>query len=98
MALPAVPPFDVSSDPANVGVRRQKWLNSLKLYLVESGIRDNSRKRASLLHLAGAEVQDVFFTMDETGDGAVNKMNAYFTPQKNIPYKRHVFRQAEQMP
>ena len=54
-----------------------------------------------LLHLAGAEVQDIFFTMDETAndggyDGVVNKLNAYFTPQTNIPYERHVFRQAEQ--
>lgn len=101
MALPTVTPFDVSSDSANVGVRWQRWLNSFKLYLVALGIRDDARKRALLLHLAGAKVQGYFFTLDETAndsgyDGAVNKLNAYFTPQKNISYERHVFRQAEQ--
>lgn len=54
------------------------------------------KKRALLLHLAGAEVQDLFSTLDKTGkDGdyelALTKLDAYFTPQKNIPYQRHVF-------
>uniref|UniRef100_A0A3P9MCB8 Gypsy retrotransposon integrase-like protein 1 n=1 Tax=Oryzias latipes TaxID=8090 RepID=A0A3P9MCB8_ORYLA len=99
--LPAVAPFDVLSDSANVGVRWQKWLSSFKLYLAASGVREDARKRALLLHLSGAEVQDIFFTLDDAGnddsyEAAVNKLNAYFTPQKNIPYERHVFRQAEQ--
>ena len=100
MALPTVAPFDVSSDSANVGVRWERWLNSFKLYLVASGVRDDARKRALLLHLAGTEVQDIFFTLEDANnggyDGAVTKLNAHFKPQKNIPYERHMFRQAEQ--
>lgn len=51
-------------------------------------------QRALLLYLAGAEVQDIF-TLEETAndsnyDGPVNKLNAYFTLQKNIPYERSV--------
>lgn len=100
MALPAVTPFDVSGDSASVGIRWEKWLNSFKLYVVAANIRNDSRKKALLLHLAGTEVQEIFFTLDETDDdgdydSAINKLNAYFTPQKNIPYERHVFRQAE---
>ena len=90
LGLPVVGPFDVLSESANVGVRWEKWINSFKLFLAASGIRVASRKRALLLHLAGPDVQDIFFTLEGTGndadyDGVVNKLNAYFTPQKNIP-------------
>lgn len=95
MALPTVTPFDVSSDSANVGVRWEKWLNSFKYfniyYLVAPGICDDARKRALLLHLAGAEVQDIFFTLDDANnggyDGAVNKLNAHFHRRKISPMK-----------
>lgn len=88
LSLPAVSPFDVQSESANVGTRWEKWMNSFKLYLAASGVREASRKRALLLHLAGPDVQDIFFTLEGTGDdadydGAVNKLNEYFTPKKN---------------
>ena len=103
LSLPAVPPFDVLTDPANVGIRWEKWVKGFKLYITASGIKDNeaARKRALLLHLAGPEVQDIFSTLDNTGDDraydtALEKLDAHFKPQRNIPYERHMFRQAEQ--
>ena len=53
------------------------------------------------MHLAGHEVQDVFETLTETGDDydtALAKLDAYFKPEKNIPFERHTFRQATQNP
>jgi hypothetical protein len=46
-------------------------------------------------------VQDIFTTLDGAGEDkdyeiALTKLNEYFTTQKNIPYERHLFRQAEQ--
>ena len=64
LSLPVVGPFDVLSESANVGVRWEKWINSFKLYLAASGIREASRKRALLLHLAGPDIQDIFFTLE----------------------------------
>lgn len=91
-------PFDVLCDSTNVGIRWQKWISSFKLSLTPSGIRDAAQKRTLLLHLA---MQHIFFTFENTGDeadykGAVTKLNEDFAPPKNIPYERHVFRQAEQ--
>ena len=62
---------------------------------------DKKRQRALLLHLAGPEVQEVFETLTETGDDydtALAKLDAYFKPEKNIPFERHTFRQATQNP
>ena len=46
-------------------------------------------------------MQEVFETLTETGEDyatALGKLNAYFKPQKNIPFERHTFRQAFQDP
>ncbi len=99
--LPPLGPFDVHTDPAGIGVRWGKWVSSFKLYLMASGIKDDAQKRALLLHLGGSDVQDIFATMEDTGedkdyDVALTKLNDYFTPKKNVPYERHIFRQAVQ--
>ena len=46
-------------------------------------------------------MQEVFETLTETGEDyavALGKLNAYFKPQKNIPFERYTFRQAFQDP
>lgn len=65
--------------------------SSFKLYLTACGIKDNAQKCALLHHLGGSDVHDIFATMEDTGDD-----KDYFTPKKNVPYERHIFRQAVQ--
>ena len=74
---------------------------SLEYYMTASNIQDGARKKAVLLHLAGNKVQDIFHTLPEPGEdytGALAALNAYFKPKRNIPFERHQFRQATQMP
>ncbi|CAB3992802.1 Retrovirus-related Pol poly from transposon, partial [Paramuricea clavata] len=81
--------------------RWEKWTKSLDYYLRASGVTDQKQKRAVLLHLAGPDVQEVFETLPNTGDDyktALEKLNEYFQPKRNIPFERHVFRQASQQP
>ena len=66
-------------------------------------ITDVGQKRALLLHVAGPDVQEVFFTMetdvvgeDDDYEMAMQALTSYFTPKTNIPFERHVFRQARQ--
>ena len=97
--LPAVAPFSVSSEYTTLGQRWEKWVQSLEFFLAASNITDSSRKRAVLLHLAGPEVQDIFLTLTDTGvayETALAKLTEYFTPKKNIPLERHLFRQVSQ--
>ena len=98
--IPAVPPFSVE-DTATLSQRWRKWKKSFEYYLTASGVTDKKQQRALLLHLAGRGVQEIFETLDDTGEDyetAVGKLCAYFEPKKNIPFERHIFRQASQEP
>lgn len=103
--------FDCFSEPATLGPRWKRWLNSFELYADGKGLivgpttsdADKQRRRALLLHLAGPDVQDIFETLGDIGvpsdyAACVEALNAYFVPKTNIPYARHVFRQIVQKP
>ena len=101
LQLLTLAPFSVLSDSSTLSQRWTKWVKSFEYFLVASNVTDKKRQRALLLHLAGPEVQEVFETLSDTGDDyatALDKLNAYFNPQKNIPFERHTFRQAAQDP
>ena len=57
-----------------------------------------------LLHIAGLEVQDLYYSLvDEKTDKhsfeeAIQLLNDNLMPQRNTPFKRHMFRQIEQVP
>ena len=59
------------------------------------------RRRALMLHLAGQEVQDIFTTLENTGERheyepAVDALNAYFVPQVNSAFARQIFSDMKQ--
>ena len=65
------------------------------------GVTDIDQKRSLLLHCAGMDVQDVFYTLAAgTGDDAYEKakdaLNTYFNPLSNVPFERHQFRTTAQ--
>ena len=64
-------------------------------------ITDKKQKRAMLLHYAGPSVDEIFDTLEDTGDEddydkAVEKLNDYFKPKANVTYEVYIFRQAKQ--
>ena len=64
-------------------------------------ISDDKQKRALLLYQAGPETQEIFETLTDTGDDyktAQEKLDAYFSPKKNVDYEIFQFRQAVQQP
>ena len=82
-------------DASSLCQRWQRWLRSFELYVGASGVTDDSQKRQLLLHCAGESVQDIFFTLADTGntyENAKAKITSYFTPRKNTSYNRHMFR------
>ena len=57
------------------------------------------QKRQLFLHSAGPRVQDIFFTLTDTGTTYVQaraKLNEYFAPRKNTSYSHYIFRQESQ--
>lgn len=102
--------FDCEGDPANIGVRWEKWKRGLQIYLEAAEIDDAIRKRAVLLHTGGLGLQEIYYNIpgahiDEDSDDAADvdvyevalkKLNDYFSPKQSRVYERHVFRQIKQ--
>lgn len=95
-------PFACYTRPATLGPRWTRWFTSLELYTDGKGLIitadatavTTQQRRALLLHLAGPDVQDVFFTLPNKGEAkdykaAVDALNAYFVPQVNAANARH---------
>ena len=95
LGLRSIQPFNPSGDPSNMSQRWCKWKKSLEYFLLTSGINDEKRK----LHLIGADTQEKFETLNNTGEDyktAMVKLDEYFDHKKNVSFERHKFREAEQ--
>ena len=98
--ITSIPPFDPFEQAGSVGPWWTRWKTRLQYYIDARGITVDNWKRALLLHLAGPAVQDTFATLSDTGTSyteALNSLEMYFSPQKNLPFERHSFRQAHQV-
>ena len=91
------------ADSSGIAARWKRWLRAFELFVVGKGITNHSQKKALLLHTAGINVQDIFFTLPEETEGtnsyvkAVNALNKHFKPQaKYVLYERLVFRETKQ--
>ena len=96
----SLPSFQVHLD-GNVGPRWKKWLAIFENLTIGMGIEDEKRKRALLLHYSGPEVDEIFDTLEHTGEDkdykkAVEKLTAHFNPQVNTTYEVYNFRKAQQ--
>ena len=86
----------------SVAKRWETWLKEFNMYIVATGITDNTRKRALLLYMAGARVREIFENLIDTGgddafETAHQKLTTYFEPQKNTRYEVYNFRNYNKM-
>ena len=94
-----IEPFDAEGNPKNTGSRWKKWLNNFELFIVASNIIDENQNRATLLYSAEKRVQETTTQSALAITATVimfKKLTAHFTPAMNIPYARHLFREATQ--
>ena len=94
--------FDTKGDPNGIGHRWKKWRRSFGLYLTGKGVTDDKQKRALLLHAAGIDVQEIYFTFvseeeSATFEETMNVLDDYFIPKSNVAFERHLFRQIAQV-
>ena len=98
-SLPPVPPFTEVSDPTTAHTAWKRWVTRFEQYLAAADIKEEKRKIALLIYLAGETVADIFATLPDTGDNyspAITKLNEHFETQKNLLYETYMFRQAKQ--
>ena len=98
----AIQQFDCKGDAMTCGSRWKKWKRSFLLFITAKGIQNLQQKCALLLHSAGPDVQDIFYTLPGTEghidfDAAIKKLDDYFIPAVNVPYERHLFCQMAQL-
>ena len=82
--------FDPLSDPTSLGQRWKAWKRRFEIYVVAQNITDGARKRALLLYQVGQATQEIFDAIPDTGDDydtAINKLDGYFSPKKNLDYE-----------
>ena len=97
--LSPLPTFDPVSDPSSLSQRWNSWKRRFEIYVAALNIIDDTQKRAVLLYLAGQATQEILDAIPETGDDfatAMEKLNNYFTPKKNMTYEIFQFRKAVQ--
>ncbi|KAF2903689.1 hypothetical protein ILUMI_02484 [Ignelater luminosus] len=58
--------LNIEGTGAEISTRWRKWLRAFNLYISAKGITDNARKKSYLLHYAGMEVQEIYFTLENT--------------------------------
>ena len=68
LQLPALQPFSATSDQTTLRQCWSKWVKGLEYFLTALNITDKNQNRTVLLHLAGAEVQMIFKTLNGTGE------------------------------
>ena len=66
------------------------------MYALGKGITNDSQKRGLLLHTAGLDVQELYFSL--VPDGAeknyaetLKVLDDYFISKANVPFERHLF-------
>ena len=100
--IPGVEPFNCHGDPSSVSQNWEKWRKAFEYFLVASGINEDGRRKAMLLHMAGRKTQEVFETLNlaatATYPEAITALHDHFTETKNVPFERATFRSAKQRP
>jgi hypothetical protein len=88
--LPPLLPFNPLNDQSSFSQHWKTWVKQFETYILATNITDDTQKRAMLLYQAGPDTQDIFETLQETGEDyamARTKLNKYFSPKKNVGYK-----------
>ncbi|PFX12441.1 Uncharacterized protein K02A2.6 [Stylophora pistillata] len=94
-------PFNPKGEAHNLSQRWKRWKRAFDLYVTRKGVSNDAQKRALLLHVAGMDVEEIYFTL--AGDGedvsfqaTLQVLDDYFVPKSNFPFERHLFRQISQ--
>ena len=104
--LHGILPFEVTTDRASLGFRWARWLRSFDLYADGKGVEKHAQRKALLLHSAGMDVQDIFYTLKCPEPGETENVYSvckkvltdYFTPKVNVAFERSKFRGLAQLP
>ena len=84
-------PFDCS-ETAGISSRWERWLQAFELFATGKGVKNADQKKALLLHTAGLDDQDIYFTLkEEGGSDNYRKATATLNSKRMFDTKGSVF-------
>ena len=99
-SLPKFPTFDYDVDKTNAGPRWKKYVNCLENLFVGMNLKDDTRKRALLLHYFGESVHDIYEAEKGNSPATYDKtkkvLSVYFAPKRNVQMEIFNFRSCKQ--
>lgn len=97
--IDGIPKFAMTGDPNELCEKWKKWKRSFELYIRAKAVKDEDQKTALLLHCGGMDLQELYYTLcddDKSYTDSLQLLDTHFTPKKNVPYERHLFRKMSQ--
>lgn len=92
--------FDCEGDATSVGLRWEKGKRGLEIYLLALNIDESQKKRATLLHVGGLALQEIFHNIPgafvEHSDSvdvyqiSIQKLDEHFAPKQQHLRKTQV--------
>ena len=74
LQIPSIPPFKRHGNQNSVSKRWSKWKKQFQYFILASGVNDDARQNALLLHLVGQGTQDIYGTINkEEREGTLYK-------------------------
>ena len=55
--------FNPKGEPHSLSQRWKRWKRAFNLYVTGKGVSNDAQKRALFLHVAGMDVQEIYFTL-----------------------------------
>ena len=100
LQIPSILPFSPHGESSQVAQKWSKWKKSFQYFVTASGVRDDGRRKALLLHLVGLQTQEIFETLgvaeDATYQQSLDAFDGHFDMQRNVSFERSVFHNAKQ--
>lgn len=81
MTILDFPKFQLNEEPTSLSQEWIKWTTRLENLFVALDINTDKWQNALLLHYAGTQASDIYYTLgdtEETYDAAKNKLSVYF--------------------
>jgi len=94
--------FGPLSEPSSLSQRWKSWIKRFETYIIAMKIANNKQKHALFLNQAGEATQEIFNTLQNTGNdyqkAKQQQLEDYLAPRKNVDFQVFQFCQTAQLP
>ena len=90
----SLPCFNTRGDTNSLCSSWKRWKRAFNLYVTAKGVTDDGQKTALLLHTAGMDFQELYYTLsndeDKSFHDSIELLDGYFITKTNAAFERHL--------